>query len=149
MQDLILTLLGLGYTVTFESDVLGGCFVLMREMASGQLVNCVIGNSPEESLEAAAVWARGGSDGNGTAPRPTAKRVKLTVTGDCGHVVWTGFDAIEEKYPFWCKECEDMVRDGKYPWKLASEIVTAEGIVPPCPPNCPCIADGNGCLATA
>jgi hypothetical protein len=58
-----------------------------------------------------------------------AQRVKLTVTGECGHVLWTGFDVIEEKYPFWCEECDDMRREGRYPWKLASEIV-AVGLAP-------------------
>lgn len=56
----------------------------------------------------------------------TEQRVKLTVTGECGHVLWTGFDVIEEKYPFYCGECEDMRREGRYPWKLASEIVSVE-----------------------
>lgn len=123
MQELILTLLGLGYTVTFESDALGGCFVLLRELASGQLVNCVVGNSPEESLEAAVVWARGGSEGNGTAPRPTTQHVKIGVKLDCGHTL-TYTDSIAEKYPFYCEPCQETPT-GKYPWTLATEIVTA------------------------
>jgi hypothetical protein len=56
-----------------------------------------------------------------------AQRVKLTVTGDCGHILWQGYDKIEDKYPFWCEECADDKRTGKYPWTLAAEIVPAEG----------------------
>lgn len=56
----------------------------------------------------------------------TEQRVKLTVTGDCGHVLWTGFDVIEEKYPFWCDECENYRREGRNPWKLATEIVSVD-----------------------
>lgn len=60
-----------------------------------------------------------------------ASRVKITVTGDCGHVLWTGFDKVDEKYPFGCSECEEDKRTGKYPWKLATEIVPAEPEIAP------------------
>jgi len=72
MTDMILTLLGLGYTVTFESDHLGGCFCLLRILDSMELVNCAIGNSPEEALEGATAWAMGTAPGNGTGDRPAA-----------------------------------------------------------------------------
>lgn len=126
MTELILNLLSRGYTVTFEDAAGGGCFCLLRLVATMELINCVIGNTPEEALQAAYDWAESGRAGNGTAKRPSAQRVKLTVTGECGHILWTGFDVIEDKYPFYCYECEDDRRQGRYPWKLASEIVTVE-----------------------
>lgn len=56
--------------------------------------------------------------------------VKITVTGDCGHILWQGFCRIDEKYPFWCDECdaadfEADKRTDKYPWVLTTEIVPA------------------------
>lgn len=70
-----------------------------------------------------------------------AFRVKITVTGDCGHVLWTGFDRVDEKYPFGCSECEEDKRTGKYPWKLATEIVAAE---PEARPGCTCDVPSAG-----
>jgi hypothetical protein len=54
-------------------------------------------------------------------------RVKITVTADCGHVVFEGYDSIAEKYPFWCDECGEDRREGKYPWSLAAQIVYEPG----------------------
>lgn len=52
------------------------------------------------------------------------QHTKITVTGDCGHVLGTWTDSIEgEKYPFWCEECDADKRIGKYPWTLTTEIV--------------------------
>jgi len=52
----------------------------------------------------------------------SAAHVKITVTMACGHVL-TFTDTIEDKYPFWCEECDLDHREGKYPWKLTTEIV--------------------------
>ena len=49
--------------------------------------------------------------------------VRITVTGDCGHVLFEGLDVVEEKYPFWCEICEEYRRDGKYPWRLTTEVL--------------------------
>ncbi len=49
--------------------------------------------------------------------------VKITVTGDCGHLLFEGIDVIEEKYPFWCGICEEDKREGKYPWRLTTEVL--------------------------
>ena len=59
--------------------------------------------------------------------------VKITVTMDCGHKL-EFVDTIEDKYPFYCDECELDHRTGRYPWKLSTKIVTeqaeqAEGLV--------------------
>lgn len=59
-------------------------------------------------------------------------RVRLVVTGDCGHVLWEGYDKIEDKYPFWCQECDDDKRSGRYPWSLTSEVEILRG-----PAACP------------
>lgn len=50
-----------------------------------------------------------------------AVRVRITVTLGCGHelIYW---DKIEEKYPFWCGECEDYFRTGSYPWSLTAVV---------------------------
>jgi hypothetical protein len=47
--------------------------------------------------------------------------VKITVTLDCGHVL-TYVNEIEEKYPFYCEECDLDHRSGRYPWKLSTEV---------------------------
>lgn len=49
--------------------------------------------------------------------------IKLTVTCDAGHVLGTWMNAIEDKYPFYCEECDDDKRTGAYPWTLTAEIV--------------------------
>jgi hypothetical protein len=47
--------------------------------------------------------------------------IKIIVTLDCGHVL-TYTDRIEEKYPFYCAECEEPIL-GKYPWVITTELV--------------------------
>lgn len=47
----------------------------------------------------------------------------ITVTCECGEVIFEGTDTIEEKYPFWCDNCEDYKRTGKYPWTLKTRIM--------------------------
>lgn len=52
--------------------------------------------------------------------------IRMTVTLDCGHVLhYTG--KIDEKYPFFCEECE-YTPTGKYPWTIAAELVSVGGI---------------------
>lgn len=51
------------------------------------------------------------------------QHVRMTVTGDCGHVLGSYLDTIAEKYPFWCRECEDYCREGKYPWTITTELI--------------------------
>lgn len=58
--------------------------------------------------------------------KPPKQSVRITVTGDCGHVLGTWTDTIEDKYPFYCEECDLDKRTGKYPWKLTTEIITPE-----------------------
>jgi len=70
MADLIMNLTERGYTVTFEHAGGGGCFCLLRLVATMELVNCVIGDTPEEALQGAYDWAESGRVGNGTAARP-------------------------------------------------------------------------------
>lgn len=123
MADLILTLLGLGYTVTFERCESGDHFCLLRRVDNMRLVHTAIADTPEEAVLAVATWVHG--QAGSAALNPPAQQVKLTVTGECDHVIWTGFDKIEEKYPFWCEQCDDFRANGRYPWKLASEIVQA------------------------
>ncbi|HUZ38234.1 MAG TPA: hypothetical protein VMV17_18075 [Streptosporangiaceae bacterium] len=53
--------------------------------------------------------------------------VILTVTCASGHIVGTYENTIEEKYPFWCQECDDFggggdLRMGKYPWTITTEV---------------------------
>lgn len=73
MTDLILTLLSLGYTVTFEHAGGGGCFVLLRRLETQELVNCVVGDTPEEALQGALDWEKSRQLGNGTAERSRAQ----------------------------------------------------------------------------
>lgn len=54
-----------------------------------------------------------------------AQYVKITVTMDCGHKL-EFTDTIEDKYPFYCDECELDHRTGRYPWKLSTKIVRAK-----------------------
>lgn len=70
MNDIILTLLSLGYTVTFEHGGGGGCFVLLRHLETMELVNCVVADTPEEGLQGALDWEKSRQLGNGTASRP-------------------------------------------------------------------------------
>jgi hypothetical protein len=53
-------------------------------------------------------------------------KVKITVQCAGDHVVGVWFNTIEEKYPFYCGECDDDIRTGKYPWTLKTEIVPDE-----------------------
>jgi len=53
--------------------------------------------------------------------------VILTVTCAAGHIVGTYEDIIEEKYPFWCQECDDFwgggdLRQNSHPWKITTEV---------------------------
>lgn len=50
-------------------------------------------------------------------------QVQIVVKCDQDHIVGVWYDKIEEKYPFWCHECDDDLRQGKYPWKLETAIV--------------------------
>jgi hypothetical protein len=70
------------------------------------------------------------------APDARVTHVRITVTCDAGHVIGTWLDTIEEKYPFWCDECDDDKRTGKYPWKLTTEVVQ-DGPAPVCPATHP------------
>ena len=70
MTELILDLITRDYTVTFERAGGGGCFCLLRLVATMELVNCCIGDTPEEALQGAYDWAESGKVGNGTAARP-------------------------------------------------------------------------------
>lgn len=55
--------------------------------------------------------------------------VRIIVTLRCGHeLIYT--DEIDEKYPFWCAQCEDYFRTESYPWKLRTEIIATEGSTP-------------------
>lgn len=53
-----------------------------------------------------------------------AQHVLITVTCDRKHVIGTWTDTIEEKYPFYCDECDDRKCLGKYPWTLTTSIIT-------------------------
>lgn len=55
-----------------------------------------------------------------------ASRVLIRVYLGCGTEL-TFKDCIEEKYPFWCDDCGDYHREGKYPWKLETEIIEEPG----------------------
>lgn len=48
----------------------------------------------------------------------------IAIYCSAGHLVGTWVDTIEEKYPFWCEQCGEYARDGKYPWRLVTDIVT-------------------------
>lgn len=52
--------------------------------------------------------------------------VTLTVTCECGRVIGTYVNAIEEKYPFWCEDCDEYKRTDRYPWKL--EAIVDDGL---------------------
>lgn len=56
--------------------------------------------------------------------------VRITVTGDCGHVLGIYMDTISEKYPFYCEKCEDYNRTGSYPWEATTEILITQDPVP-------------------
>lgn len=49
--------------------------------------------------------------------------VIITVVGDCDHVLGKYLDTVQEKYPFYCGECEDEKRDGKYPWWIRTQPI--------------------------
>jgi hypothetical protein len=70
MSEMILTLLSLGYTVTFEHAGGGGCFLLLRDLGTMELVNCGVADTPEEALQGAMEWEKSRQLGNGTASRP-------------------------------------------------------------------------------
>jgi hypothetical protein len=55
--------------------------------------------------------------------RRVSHSVRIIVTGDCGHVLFTGMDVVQEKYPFWCDVCGEYKRDGKYPWVLTTKVM--------------------------
>lgn len=61
--------------------------------------------------------------GKETSMGPVQRHVRITVTGDCGHILGVYSDAIKEKYPFWCDKCQEDKRLGSYPWKLTTELV--------------------------
>lgn len=52
-------------------------------------------------------------------------RVKITVTCEAEkHEVGVWFDRIEEKYPFYCDQCgDDLRQSGSWPWVLTTEVV--------------------------
>lgn len=52
------------------------------------------------------------------------RRVKITVTLGC-ECVLIYMDEINEKYPFYCLKCDEDSKDGKYPWKLKTEVMSA------------------------
>jgi hypothetical protein len=49
-------------------------------------------------------------------------KVEITVTCECGKILGIWIDAIDEKYPFWCEDCDEYKREGKYPWSLKTTI---------------------------
>lgn len=49
--------------------------------------------------------------------------VVLTVICGEEHFIGDWIDGIEEKYPFWCATCQDDARDGKYPWRIISDVI--------------------------
>jgi hypothetical protein len=48
--------------------------------------------------------------------------VLITVQCDYDHVIGHWIDTVEEKYPFYCDECDEQCTTGKYPWKLTTRI---------------------------
>ncbi|HEY1706406.1 MAG TPA: hypothetical protein VGG75_42580 [Trebonia sp.] len=58
--------------------------------------------------------------------------VKITVTHDCGSLLGTWVDKIEEKYPFWCDDCE-AYPSGKWPWVLTTELIDERAQSPDLP----------------
>lgn len=50
-------------------------------------------------------------------------QVKITVTCECGTVIGIFFNTIDEKYPFYCDECDEYKRAGRYPWSLTTGVV--------------------------
>lgn len=86
----------------------------------------------EQAAAHLAAWAAKHEDAAAPAERPgdAGAHVRITVTCDTGHVIGTWTDTIEEKYPFYCEECDSVdwdadKRTGKYPWKLTTEIISA------------------------
>jgi hypothetical protein len=47
--------------------------------------------------------------------------VVITVICDNGHVVGQWANVIEEKYPFYCDQCDDQL-NGSYPWQIVTRI---------------------------
>lgn len=48
--------------------------------------------------------------------------VEIRVYCELDHLVGEWVDSIEEKYPFYCRECDEDLRQGKYPWRLETSI---------------------------
>ena len=68
--------------------------------------------SPGLEVEGSTAGASGAGD---------LARVRLIAHLDCGHDL-EYFDKIEEKYPFWCPECEESP-EGKYPWWIEAQVI--------------------------
>lgn len=57
-------------------------------------------------------------------PQDGRDHVIMTVVCEYGHLVEQYLDSIDEKYPFYCGDCEeDLRRTGKYPWQIYTQVV--------------------------
>lgn len=71
-------------------------------------------------------------------PPQLAERLCVVITVKCDddHVVGRWIDSISEKYPFYCNECDDDLRQGKERWWLDTQIaVRATLVMIPVAPN--------------
>lgn len=46
----------------------------------------------------------------------------------CGSLIGEYYDHIDEKYPFYCEECEETT-SGKWPWSIRAEAVDEAPVV--------------------
>lgn len=55
----------------------------------------------------------------------TGRAVRITITGGCGHVLWQGYNSMEEKYPLYCEQCDATYNWGAYPFTVSIKIIWA------------------------
>lgn len=60
---------------------------------------------------------------------PNSWIARMTVIGDCGHILGVHYGEIAEKYPFYCHECGDDKRSGGYPWHIVADAVRIADLV--------------------
>lgn len=114
------------YEVTLTSGGSDDSYWARVQLGGGPLYTAE-GRTPME-----AVW--NASPLHDDAEPMPAPVVRMTVTGDCGHVLGTWDGKIEEKYPFWCEQCGEDKRSGRYPWTITADIVGSPVAAPAASP---------------